>query len=146
VYRTASFLALGVGFLLFAQWPLRDLVGAGSLLANDIAQILFALYVAVAVPFASARGEHIAAHAEALGRARWRRIGDALAPLPWCAWLLVTAALPVWRSLRELEGFPETFNPGYFLLKLAMLLLALLLAFESWRRWRALAGAGTTRT
>ena len=28
MYRAASYLALGVGFLLFAQWPLRDLVGA----------------------------------------------------------------------------------------------------------------------
>lgn len=137
MYRAASYLALGVGFLLFAQWPLRDLVGAGSLLANDIAQILFALYVAIAVPFAAARGEHIAAHPEALERAHWRRLGGALAPLPWCLWLLATSATPVWRSLRDLEGFPETFNPGYFVLKLAMLLLALLLALESLRRWRA---------
>ena len=136
MYRAASFLALGVGLLLFAQWPLRDLVGAGSLLANDVAQILFALYVAFAVPYASARGAHIAAHPEALQRARWRRVGDALAPLPWCLWLLVTSAAPVWQALLALEGFPETFNPGYFLIKAAMLLLGALLALQCLRGLR----------
>jgi len=30
------------------------------------------------------------------------------------------------RKIRQFEGFPETFNPGYFIIKLALLLLALL--------------------
>ena len=39
----------------------------------------------------------------------------------------VYAAWPsVAQSVRQLEGFPETFNPGYFILKLALLMLALL--------------------
>lgn len=137
VYRLAMPLALVVTLLLFAQWPLRDLVGAGALLANDIAQLLFALYVAVAMAWAGVRGAHLAAHPEALQRTRWRRIGAALAPLPWCAWILVTAAVPTWNSLRQAERFPESFNPGYFVVKLALMLLAALLAWQCLRELRA---------
>jgi hypothetical protein len=42
-------LVLPLALLLFLQWPLRDVVGAGSRPANDMAQWLFALYVAVAL-------------------------------------------------------------------------------------------------
>jgi hypothetical protein len=40
---------------------------------------------------------------------------------------VICAAWPsVAQSVGQLEGFPETYNPGYFILKLALLLLALL--------------------
>jgi hypothetical protein len=136
VYRLAMPLALAVVFLLFAQWPLRELSG-GGVLANDIAQLLFALYVAVAVPWASVRGAHLTAHPEALARARWRRIGAALVPLPWCAWVLVAAAAPTWQSVRTAESFPESFSPGYFLIRVALMLLAALLAWQCARELRA---------
>jgi len=37
VTRAAAWLVLPLALLLFAQWPLRDLVGAWSRQANDIA-------------------------------------------------------------------------------------------------------------
>ena len=72
---------------------------------------------------------------------RWRRIGGALCLLPWALYLLATATPMAWRSLRAAESFPETYNPGYFMVKLALWLLALLLALQAvaelagaWRR------------
>ncbi|WP_244164310.1 hypothetical protein [Variovorax atrisoli] len=35
------------------------------------------------------------------------------------------------RSVEALELFPDTFNPGYFMIKVALLLLAALLAVQS---------------
>jgi hypothetical protein len=135
--QALQWLTVAVTMLLFAQWPLRELVGAGAVLANDVAQVLFALYVSVAVAHAGARGAHLAAHPEALARSQWRRIGAALLPLPWCVWLLATGVQPVWRSVIGLERFPETFNAGYFIIKAALLVLALGVAAQSLRDLRS---------
>ena len=140
--RVAQWFALAVALLLFAQWPLRELAGVGALLANDIAQMLFALYVSLAVAHASRRDAHVAAHPQALSRggssSRWRQIGAALAPLPWCLWLLVTSALPVWRSVVGLESFPESYNPGYFVVKVALIVLGASLSIQCLRALHAL--------
>ena len=40
--------------------------------------------------------------------------------------MIWTVGPTVLRSVLALEKFPETFNPGYFLIKLAALLLAVL--------------------
>lgn len=75
-----------------------------------------------------------------MARSRWRRIGAALVPLPWCVWVLVTGAAPTWRSLVATEAFPESFNPGYFVIKLALMLLAGMLAWQCLREFRAARG------
>jgi len=56
-----SALVLPLALLLFAQWPLRDVVGAGSRPANDLAQWVFALYVALALRQATQQHSHLAA-------------------------------------------------------------------------------------
>ncbi len=136
----AAWLALPMGGLLFAQWPLRDAVGAGSLLANDLAQALFALYVAVAVAHAGARGSHLVARPDLAARQpRFARIGEALCVLPFALVLLATALPPAWRSMWALERFPESLSPGYFAIRVALVLLAVLLvaqALASLRRRR----------
>ncbi len=124
-------LVLPVTLLLFLQWPLRDLVQAFSRDANDLAQWLFALYVSLAMTFASREGTHLAADAlaqryRARTRDRLRRIGNLVAVLPWSLFILIAGAPFVWQSVRQLEGFPDTYNPGYFLIKLSAWLLALL--------------------
>lgn len=58
----ASVLVLPISLLLFLQWPLRDLLQAYSREANDLAQWLFALYVSVAVTYATRMGTHLAAN------------------------------------------------------------------------------------
>jgi TRAP-type mannitol/chloroaromatic compound transport system permease small subunit len=132
----ASLLVLPVSFLLFLQWPLRDLVHAWSREANDIAQWLFALYIGAAVTFATRIHSHPAAHAIAHRypervRARLRKAASLLVLLPWSAFILYAATPAVWQSLLQLEGFPETYNPGYFLVKVAAWVLALLVLLQA---------------
>ena len=123
----AGALVLPLTLLLFAQWPLRDVVQAGSRQANDLAQVVFALYMAVAVTAASIQGAHLAAHAGAQARpAAWRRWAVAACTAPWAVFLLWTSAPSVWQSVLQLERFGETLNPGYFLIRVALWLLALL--------------------
>jgi hypothetical protein len=135
LFLAAAALVLPLAALLFAQWPLRDLLQLWSRQANDLAQILFALYVAVAVTAASAAGAHLAA-----SRSRLKPRAAAIAVLactgPWALYLLVLTAQPVWQSLVTLEKFPETLNPGYFLIRVALWLLAALVLLQA--AWRAL--------
>jgi len=133
----AAPLSLAVSALLFLQWPLRDGIGAWSTQANDLAQWLFALYVAVAVRHAGRRGAHLVARpdlAEACGSgplARLRRIGAPLCVLPWALFVVLSPAAQIADSVASLELFPDTFNPGYFMVKLALLLLGLLIALQA---------------
>ncbi len=129
-----QWLVLPVSLLLFLQWPMRDLLHAYSTAANDLAQWLFALYVSLAVTAATRAGTHLAAGSFAQRyspRARGRIVKEAalFCVLPWSGFVLTTGAPDAWRSLRMLEAFPETYSPGYFLVKVsAMLLAAMLLA------------------
>jgi len=132
----AAWLVLPLAFLLFAQWPLRDLVGALSRQANDIAQWLFALYVAFALREATRRGAHLAAGVRDVGAPpRWResldRYGEAVLVLPWSLYVLVVGAAPTWRSIVALEAFPDSFNPLYFVIRSSGWLLALGVALEA---------------
>jgi TRAP-type mannitol/chloroaromatic compound transport system permease small subunit len=132
----AQWLVLPVSLLLFLQWPLRDLLHAWSREANDLAQWLFALYVSVALTYATRERAHLAAgalaerYAPAL-RDRIGRAGAALCLLPWSLFVLVAATPTVWRSVRGLEQFPETYNPGYFIIKGSVCLLALLMLVQT---------------
>lgn len=132
----AGWLVLPLALLLFLQWPLRDVVGAWSRQTNDIAQWLFALYVAVAVRAATRSRVHMAAGlfagtSASLWRRRLARFGEALCVLPWALWVLFSGATTTWRSLSTLESFPDTGNPLYFVIRCAAWLLALLMALQA---------------
>ena len=136
VTDAAAWLALPLVLLLFAQWPLRDLVGAGSRPANDAAQCTFALLVAFAVRHATRQHAHLAADTWAARRPpRWRRAmqrwGQAACVLPWSLFVVVAGWPMLERSVLGLEAFPDTFNPGYFIVKFSAWLLALLMALQS---------------
>lgn len=129
-------LVLPLSLLLFLQWPLREWVQAGSREANDLAQILFALYVAIAVTYATRRRAHLAADALAHRYAKktrlWlERIAALAVTLPWSLFVLHATWPSVMESLGQRESFPETYNPGYFLVRAAVALLALLVAMQS---------------
>src|SRR5262249_55181213 len=131
-----QWLALPLIVLLFLQWPLRDLVRAYSREANDLGQIAFALYVAVAVTAATRAGMHLAADTlaqrySARTRAILRKIGVLLSLVPWALFILATSKLTVWFSLTGLERFPDTSNPGYYLIKLALWLMSLLILAQA---------------
>jgi TRAP-type mannitol/chloroaromatic compound transport system permease small subunit len=132
----AALLVLPVSLLLFLQWPLRELVQAYSREANDLAQLLFALYVAFAITYATRRRAHLAADAlaqryDAATRAWLARVGALAVLVPWAAFILWASWPIVAQSIRQLEEFPETYNPGYFLIKLALLALALLVLLQA---------------
>jgi TRAP-type C4-dicarboxylate transport system permease small subunit len=134
----ASILVLPVSLLLFLQWPLRDWLQAYSREANDLAQILFAIYVSVAITAATRAHAHIAADGAARrldSRARriLTRVAAGAVLVPWSAFVLYAGFGSLVQSVGQLEGFPETFNPGYFLIRIALALLALLVLLRALR-------------
>jgi TRAP-type mannitol/chloroaromatic compound transport system permease small subunit len=129
--EAGRWLVLPVVLLLFLQWPLRDLVHWGSREANDLGQWVFALYVSLAMTYATRERAHLAVDAIAhdypprVRHSIGRWLGFAFVA-PWACFMIWTVWPTAERSLSELERFPETNNPGYFAIKLAVLLLALL--------------------
>jgi len=130
----AAWLALPLAALLCAQWPLRDLVGAWSRDANDAAQWIFALYVALALRAATRARAHVTAglaHDDVPWRRRLGRIGEAVCVLPWALFVVVDAAAPTWQSIVGLEAFPDTANPLYFIVRASAWLLGLGVALQA---------------
>lgn len=130
------FLVVPIALLLFLQWPLREVVHAWSREANDTAQVLFALYVAVAMVHATRRRAHLAtdiavgaqspARRELLGR-----LAGICVLLPWSLFVLQVAAPMIWRSATQTEHFPDTDSPGYFVVWGAVGLFVLLTALQA---------------
>lgn len=129
--HAARWLALPLVLLLFLQWPLRDLVKGWSREANDLGQCVFALYVAVSLTAATRSRAHLAS--DALAHRHGQRLRRALEVglivvglLPWSLFLLIVGWPAMLASLRVLEAFPDTGNPGYFLIRAAGFILAAL--------------------
>lgn len=131
MFLPAAVLVVPLAVLLFAQWPLRDLVQAYSRQANDFAQIIFALYVAVAVTAASTAGTHLSAAHGAVKPGRWRGWALLACVGPWSLFMLWSIAGPALDSARLLEKFSETLDPGFFVIKLALLLLVVLVLAQA---------------
>jgi TRAP-type mannitol/chloroaromatic compound transport system permease small subunit len=75
-------------------------------------------------------GTHLAAdtlaqHYSLRTRDWLRRLGAAFALLPWALFVFVSGKSFVVPSLMEMEAFPETNNPGYFLVKSGLWLMAI---------------------
>jgi TRAP-type mannitol/chloroaromatic compound transport system permease small subunit len=135
VLTAAKWLALPIVLLLFLQWPLRSIVGLYSREANDLGQWLFAIYVAVSITAATRAKTHLAADTMSRNYSdatrQWlARCGALLGLIPWSIIVLVTSWAIVHRSTLLLERFSDTGNPGYFIIKLALLILALLVLIE----------------
>jgi TRAP-type mannitol/chloroaromatic compound transport system permease small subunit len=121
---------------LFLQWPLRDLVRLYSREANDLGQVAFALFVAVSVTAATRARTHLAADLlarrySARTRRHLARIGAAIGLLPWAVFILVISKTTVVSSVQHLEAFQDSGNPGYFLIKLALWLMAVLVIAQA---------------
>jgi TRAP-type mannitol/chloroaromatic compound transport system permease small subunit len=132
----SKWLVVPVVVLLFLQWPLRDLFQAYSREANDLGQWIFALFMAAAVTAATRARIHLAADHFAQRyapsrRALLARLGALLGLAPWALFVLLASRQNVWMSLRQLESFPDTYHPGYFMIKLAVWLLAGLLLLQA---------------
>jgi len=132
----AGWLVLPVIVLLFLQWPLRDLVHGYSRDANDLGQWIFALYVACSVTAATRAGTHLAADILAQRysprtRDHLRKFGALFGLLPWALFVLIGGRNIVLSSLLALERFPDTNNPGYFIIKLALWVMAVLILAQA---------------
>jgi TRAP-type mannitol/chloroaromatic compound transport system permease small subunit len=129
-------LLLPVVLLLFLQWPLRDIFRTWSRDANDLGQWLFALYVAMAFTAATRAHTHLAAdalarHYSERTRNLLARLGALLALVPWALFVILGGAGLVISSVKSLEAFADTYNPGYFIIKLALWLLAGLVLMQA---------------
>ena len=132
----AQWLALPLTVLLFLQWPLRDIFRSYSREANDLGQIIFALFVAVSITAATRAGTHLAADAVAQRysprlRVHIRQIGALVGIAPWALFILFASKSAVISSLQVREGFPDTGNPGYFIIKLALWIMAITILAQS---------------
>jgi len=131
IVAAGAVLVLPLSLLLVLQWPLRDGLHAYSREANDLAQLLFALYVSIAITAATRAHAHLAVdtvarrYAHAV-QATLARLAALLVVVPWSGFVLIVAWPSVRQSVLQLEAFPETFNAGYFVLKIALLLLVAL--------------------
>jgi TRAP-type mannitol/chloroaromatic compound transport system permease small subunit len=133
---SGRWLVLPVSLLLLLQWPLREWVHAYSVEANDLAQWLFALYVSLALTEATRSRSHLAADsfAQRYAGSTRRRIARAAALLclvPWSLFILVMSWPSVAQSVAQLERFPETYNPFYFIIRASTWLLALLVLLQA---------------
>ena len=131
----AKWLALPIVTLLFLQWPLRTMLGLYSREANDLGQWLFAIYVAASITAATRTGAHLAADTmarrySAATREWLARAGAVFGLIPWSIIVIVTSWSLVRDSTLLLERFPDTGNPGYFIIKLALLLMAFLVLMQ----------------
>lgn len=138
VVRGARWLAIPLVLILFLQWPLRDLVKGWSREANDFGQCLFALFVAVAVTAATRSRRHLAVDTLSHGfPARTKRVLTLILLIaglvPWAGFLLVAGWPALTASILQRETFPDTGNPGYFMIRLAGWVLALLVLLQAVR-------------
>lgn len=136
VIRVARWLILPVVVLLFLQWPLREWVHLYSREANDLGQWLFALFIACSITAATRAGTHLKAADPTGGyRPRTRRALAIALPLvvlaPWAILVLVAGWPSTLSSIRIVEHFPETGNPGYVLIKVAAMALAALVLLQA---------------
>ncbi len=132
IVSAGKWLLLPLVALLFLQWPLRDVVRGYSREANDLGQLIFALYVAISVTAATRAGTHLAADAlaqrfSARRRRLLARLGAALGLAPWSLLVFLSGKSLVVPSVAAMEAFPDTSNPGYFIIKAALWVLALLM-------------------
>ena len=125
--RLGRYLPVGLALALFAQWPLRDGLHAYSPLANDVGQIFFAWYCALAISAATRSHSHLVVPVGGTNAgqssAPWRSLGLFLCIAPWALFLLWTTLPHAWFSTLQLERFPEALTPGYFLIRIAELTL-----------------------
>jgi TRAP-type mannitol/chloroaromatic compound transport system permease small subunit len=136
VIAALQWLVLPLVILLFIQWPLHALFAGYALVANDLAQALFALYVAGSFTAATRAGTHLSADILARNysvraRERLRRMGVAVALVPWALFALIAGRQTIVASVELLERFPETYNPGHFVIKLALWVMTLLILAQA---------------
>jgi hypothetical protein len=93
------------------------------------------VYVAVGVTAASTANTHLCAlrpgAATSHGSSAWRAWAVLACVGPWSVFVLWSGAPQIMASMHALERFSETDTPGYFLIKLALGLMLLLIGLQA---------------
>jgi TRAP-type mannitol/chloroaromatic compound transport system permease small subunit len=123
-----AWLVLAVVFLLFLQNPLREYLGRGQFLANDMGQLSHAAVFMIGVAYAwrwdrQVRVDLFYRKMGARAKAVVNLLGTLFLLLPWLTIVAWDAVPTVIDSVRIVERFPETGSPGFFVFN------SLLLAF-----------------
>ena len=136
VGRTFAWLVLFVIAMLFGQWPLRELVGGGHILANDFGQIAHATVFAIGVAYALRWDGHVRLDVfhhrmSARAKAAVDLAGTLAFIVPWAAMVLWFSWATTVRSVAVFEKFSDTWSPGYWLFKILLLVFAALLLLQA---------------
>jgi TRAP-type mannitol/chloroaromatic compound transport system permease small subunit len=134
--RAAAWLVPFVILALFAQWPLRELVGGGHLLANDFGQIAHAAVFSIGIAYALRWDGHVRLdlfyqRMSARGRAWIDLVGTLAIVVPWAGIVMWFSWQTTLRSVAVFEQFPETWSPGYWLFKVLLIVFAGLLLLQA---------------
>ena len=121
------FLALPIFLLvvfLWVQWPMRVFASGNSRLINDMGQIAFAYFWVMAFAIACLSQSHLQFSNNAAPTKKGRRAWTGFVlSLPWAIFLVYSAWPLLINSWHENEKFPDSYSPGFYLIKLALILL-----------------------
>ena len=121
------FLALPIVLLvvfLWAQWPMRVFASGNPRLINDMGQIAFAYFWVMAFAIACLSQSHLQISNNAAPTKKGRRAWTGFVlSLPWAIFLVYSAWPLLINSWHENEKFPDSYSPGFYLIKLALILL-----------------------
>jgi TRAP-type mannitol/chloroaromatic compound transport system permease small subunit len=134
--RVGAWLVLLVVAALFGQLPLRELVGSGHILANDLGQIAHATVFMIGVAYALRWDAHVRLDVFFHRMSRRARLlvdlaGTALFIVPWTGIVLWYSWATTVRSVAVLEKFPETWSPGYWLFKVLLIAFGALMLLQA---------------
>ncbi len=112
------------------QNPLRQYLGRGQFFANDMGQLSHAAVFMIGCAYAwrwdrQVRMDLLYRNMVPRARAVVNLLGTAFLLLPWLVFVTLDAVPTVIDAARNLEGFPESGSPGFFVMK------SLLLAFAA---------------
>ena len=134
--RNVAWLVLLVVATLFGQWPLREFVGAGHILANDFGQIAHAAVFAIGVVYALRWDGHVRLDVfnqrlSKRERALIDLAGTLCIVIPWTSIVVWFSWGTTVRSVAGFEKFPDTWSPGYWVFKVILVVFGVLLLLQA---------------
>jgi len=111
---------------LWVQWPVRVFATGNPRLINDMGQIAFAYFWVMAFGIACLTQSHLQISNNAATTNATRRAWSSFVlSSPWAIFLFFSAWPLLINSWHENEKFPDSYSPGFYMIKLALVLLVL---------------------
>ena len=123
-------------FLLWIQWPMREILWGNARLFNDFGQIVFAFFWVLAFAVACTTQSHLQLTSSERIKPRnslWTSIWSLALTLPWALFVVYSGWPLLWHSVHDNEKFPDSYSPGFFLIKFALVLLPVGLLLAGWK-------------